>query len=84
MSRIRPIAAAMLLAIGISQTALAGNPCRVTEPPLMSRYPKPAKSFGFPGDTYRWGWFGTKYYPHVAGHAGYYGRDMQWSVRRGY
>jgi hypothetical protein len=41
--------------------------------------------YGFPVQTYRWGWFGAgRYYPHVVWHRGYYGDCCRWAYRHGY
>ncbi len=41
--------------------------------------------YGFPVQTYRWGWFGAEhYYPRVLWHDGYYGECCRYSYRRGY
>ena len=41
--------------------------------------------YGFPVETYRWGWFGAqRYYPRVVWHRGYYGDCCRWGYRRGY
>jgi hypothetical protein len=41
--------------------------------------------YGFPVQTYRWGWFGAeRYYPRVVWHRGYYGDCCRWSYRDGY
>lgn len=84
MNRMQRWALAAIVVLSTADGAMAGHPWRPTEPPLTVRFPKPTQSFGFPGSTYRWGWFGANYYPRVVGHAGYYGRDMQLSYRRGY
>lgn len=42
-------------------------------------------NYGFPVQSYRWGWFGAEhYYPHVGWHHGYYGDCCRSSYRRGY
>jgi hypothetical protein len=41
--------------------------------------------YGFPVQTYRWGWFGaSRYYPRVVWHHGYYGDCCRWAYRSGY
>jgi hypothetical protein len=41
--------------------------------------------YGFPAQSYRWGWFGAEhYYPRVLWHRGYYGDRCRWCYRRGY
>jgi hypothetical protein len=41
--------------------------------------------YGFPVQTYRWGWFGAgRYYPRVVWHRGYYDDCCRWAHRRGY
>lgn len=41
--------------------------------------------YGFPVQTYRWGWFGAAhYYPTVIWHRGYNGDQCRWAYRRGY
>ena len=41
--------------------------------------------YGFPVQTYRWGWFGAgRYYPRVVWHRGYYDDCCRWAYRRGY
>jgi len=41
--------------------------------------------YGFPVQTYRWGWFGAeRYYPRVVWHRGYYGDCCRWAYRYGY
>jgi hypothetical protein len=41
--------------------------------------------YGFPVQTYRWGWFGAgRYYPHVFCHRNYYGDCCRWAHRYGY
>jgi hypothetical protein len=41
--------------------------------------------YGFPVQTYRWGWFGAgRYYPHVVWHRGYYDDCCRWAHRHGY
>ena len=44
-----------------------------------------AYRYGFPVETYRWGWFGAeRYYPYVAWHRGYNRDCVRWGYRRGY
>jgi hypothetical protein len=41
--------------------------------------------YGFPVQTFRWGWFGaSRYYPRVVWHRGYYDDCCRWSYRQGY
>jgi hypothetical protein len=41
--------------------------------------------YGFPVQTYRWGWFGARrYYPRVVWHCGYYDDCCRWAYRKGY
>lgn len=41
--------------------------------------------YGFPVQTYRWGWFGAAhYYPTVLWHHGYNGDECRWGYRCGY
>jgi hypothetical protein len=41
--------------------------------------------YGFPVQTYRWGWFGAeRYYPTVHWFRGYYGDCVRYAYRRGY
>jgi hypothetical protein len=41
--------------------------------------------YGFPVQTYRWGWFGAgRYYPRVVWHRGYYDDCCRWAYRQGY
>ena len=41
--------------------------------------------YGFPVQTYRWGWFGAgRYYPRVVWHRGYYDDCCRWAHRHGY
>jgi hypothetical protein len=41
--------------------------------------------YGFPVQTYRWGWFGAgRYYPHVHWHRNYYGDCCRHAYRHGY
>jgi hypothetical protein len=41
--------------------------------------------YGFPVETYRWGWFGAgRYYPTVIWHRGYTGHTVRWAYRKGY
>jgi hypothetical protein len=41
--------------------------------------------YGFPVQTFRWGWFGAShYYPYVWWHDGYYGDCCRYAYRRGY
>jgi hypothetical protein len=41
--------------------------------------------YGFPVQTFRWGWFGAAhYYPTVWWHEGYYGDCCRCAYRRGY
>jgi hypothetical protein len=41
--------------------------------------------YGFPVQTYRWGWFGAgRYYPRVVWHRGYYDDCCRWAYRHGY
>lgn len=41
--------------------------------------------YGFPAETYRWGWFGVEhYYPTVLWHHGYNGGSVRWAYRQGY
>lgn len=47
--------------------------------------PGGAYQYGFPVQTYRWGWFGAQhYYPYVVWHRGYNGDCVRWAYRRGY
>ena len=44
-----------------------------------------AYRYGFPVETYRWGWFGAeRYYPYVVWHRGYNRDCVRWGYRRGY
>lgn len=44
-----------------------------------------AYRYGFPVESYRWGWFGAShYYPRVIWHRGYNGEATRWAYRRGY
>lgn len=83
MSRCGPLVISVLVLAGAVCPAEAGHPGISTPPPTVL-YRKPVQTFGFPGSTYRWGWFGANYYPRVVAHGNYYGRDMQFSYRRGY
>jgi hypothetical protein len=50
---------------------------------LMS--PSPWYGWGFPVQTYRWGWFGAQhYYPRVFCHEGYHGDYCRFAYRCGY
>jgi hypothetical protein len=41
--------------------------------------------WGFPVETYSWGWFGVEhYYPTVLWHYGYNGESVRWAYRQGY
>lgn len=41
--------------------------------------------YGFPVQSYRWGWFGAqRYYPRVVWHRGYYDDCCRWGYRQGY
>jgi hypothetical protein len=41
--------------------------------------------YGFPVQTYRWGWFGaSRYYPTVLWHRTYNGDECRWAYRCGY
>lgn len=41
--------------------------------------------WGFPVESYRWGWFGAaRYYPTVFWHRGYNGVDCRYAYRCGY
>jgi len=41
--------------------------------------------YGFPVQTFRWGWFGAAhYYPRVMWHDGYYGDCCRYAYRCGY
>ena len=41
--------------------------------------------YGFPVETYRWGWFGVEhYYPTVLWHKGYNGDTVRWAYRQGF
>jgi hypothetical protein len=41
--------------------------------------------YGFPVETYRWGWFGaSRYYPTVVCHRGHSGDQCRWAYRYGY
>ncbi len=41
--------------------------------------------YGFPVQTYRWGWFGAGHYdPITLWHKGYYGDECRWGYRCGY
>ena len=41
--------------------------------------------YGFPVETYRWGWFGVEhYYPTELWHTGYNGDTLRWTYRQGY
>ena len=47
--------------------------------------PSPWYGWGFPVETYRWGWFGTAhYYPRVFWHEGYYRDCCRHGYRCGY
>jgi len=47
--------------------------------------PNGAYRYGFPVETYRWGWFGAeRYYPYVVWHRGYNRDCVRWGYRRGY
>jgi hypothetical protein len=47
--------------------------------------PSPWYGWGFPVETYRWGWFGAEhYYPRVFWHHGYYGDCCRHGYRCGY
>jgi hypothetical protein len=47
--------------------------------------PEGAYRYGFPVESYRWGWFGAeRYYPHVVWHRGYNRDCVRWGYRRGY
>jgi hypothetical protein len=47
--------------------------------------PEGAYRYGFPVETYRWGWFGAEhYYPYVVWHRGYNRDCVRWGYRRGY
>ena len=52
-----------------------------TYPPKNGWY-----GYGFPVNTFRWGWFGAEhYYPRVGWHAPDYNGDcVRWAYRRGY
>jgi hypothetical protein len=60
--------------------------------PLGSHAPHPTIAppggwygYGFPVQTYRWGWFGaSRYYPRVVWHRGYYDDCCRWAYRHGY
>jgi hypothetical protein len=41
--------------------------------------------YGFPMQSYRWGWFGAeRHFPQVTWHQGYYGESMRASMRSAY
>ncbi len=45
----------------------------------------PWYGWGFPVQTYRWGWFGaSRYYPWTYWHEGYYGDCCRYAYRCGY
>ena len=45
----------------------------------------PRYEYGFPVQTYKWGWFGAQhYYPRTTSHRGYNGDYWQWAYRRGW
>lgn len=49
------------------------------------RPPSPWYGWGFPVQTYRWGWFGaSRYYPWCYWHEGYYGNCCRYAYRCGY
>lgn len=49
------------------------------------RPPGPWYGWGFPVQTYRWGWFGAAhYYPWCYWHEGYYGNCCRHAYRCGY
>ena len=54
-------------------------------PNAVGRPPSPWYGWGFPVQTYRWGWFGAgRYYPWTYCHKGYYGNCCRYGYRCGY
>lgn len=54
-------------------------------PNAVGRPPSPWYGWGFPVQTYRWGWFGAShYYPWTYWHTGYYGNCCRHAYRCGY
>jgi len=57
----------------------------VLEESYSARQQAAPPQFGFPVETYRWGWFGaSRYSPRVTWGRGYYGDKLRWAYRRGY
>ncbi len=87
------------LCLAIGATASAAGPTSRARPETVldqsHRYhrrvePTSARAggwygYGFPVETYRWGWFGVEhYYPTVLWHKGYNGDTLRWAYRQGF
>ena len=73
-----------LLAVVLACTSTA-EAKRCYRPSVVTPPPAPAPPvYGFPGPSFRWGWFGVNYRPRMAHHKGYYNDFWEWGYRRGY
>ena len=63
----------------------AGYSVQKVPDPFSGAFSGGAYRYGFPVQTYRWGWFGAEhYYPYVVWHRGYNRDCVRWGYRRGY
>src|SRR5690242_13665121 len=73
---------------GVLEESYRYHRAQPTCPVGASRTIEPAGGwygYGFPVQTFRWGWFGAAhYYPYVWWHDGYYGDCCRYAYRRGY
>ena len=73
-------ACALLAALLIASPSLARQPSPPSRP-----VPVPATPvYGFPTSSYRYGWFGTHYWPRTSDHRGFYGEHYHFAYRCGY
>jgi hypothetical protein len=82
---------ALLLLLGVVSEASAGqrHKHKITPQPLPPTVIPPPGSpppavFGFPPASYRPGWYGTHYWPHVNNFHGFYGDYWQTGYFPGY
>lgn len=84
--RILPAACAVLFAAAWNSEALAHgwHHHHHHQPTIITPPQAPPPTYGFPGPTFRWGWFGVNYRPRMVHHTGYYNDFWQWGYRHGY
>jgi hypothetical protein len=75
-----------LLPCALLAVMLLATPSSAAQPrpPARSATVPTAPVYGFPTSSYRYGWFGTKYWPRTSDHRGFYGEHYHFAYRCGY